>query len=114
IAQFAKGRARRRIPEMIQALEGHQMSEHHRQMIRYSIQHLEFLEEQIGELDLAIASKIKMAGLQQQWELLQTLPGVQERSAATILAETGGDMEQFPSSRDLSSWAGVCPGNNRS
>jgi transposase len=114
IAQFAKGRARRRIPEMIQALEGHQMSEHHRQMIRYSIQHLEFLEEQIGELDLAIASKIKMAGLQQQWELLQTLPGVQDRSAATILAETGGDMEQFPTGKDLSSWAGVCPGNNRS
>ena len=23
-------------------------------------------------------------------------------------------MEQFPSARDLSSWAGVCPGNNRS
>jgi hypothetical protein len=83
-------------------------------MIRYSIKHLEFVEEQIGELDLAIASKIKMAGLQQHWELLQTLPGVQERSAATILAETGGDMKQFPSARDLSSWAGVCPGNNRS
>jgi len=112
IAQLAKGRAQRKIPEIIQALERHQMGDHHRQMIRYSVKHLEFVEEQIGELDLAIASKIKMAGLQQQWELLQTLPGVQERSAATILAETGGDMEQFPSARDLSSWAG--PGNNRS
>jgi len=114
IAQFAKGRAQRRIPEIIQALEGHHMSDHHRQMIRYSIKHLEFVEEQIGELDLAIASKIKAAGLQQQWDLLQTLPGIQERSAATILAETGGDMDQFPSSKHLSSWAGVCPGNNRS
>ena len=114
IAQLAKGRAQCKIPEIIQALERHQMSAHHRQMIRYSIKHLEFVEEQIGELDLAIASKIKMAGLQQQWELLQTLPGVRECSGATILAETGGDMEQFPSARDLSSWAGVCPGNNRS
>ena len=49
-----------------------------------------------------------------QWEFLETLPGVQERSASTILAETGGDMEQFPSPKHLSSWAGVCPGNNRS
>jgi transposase len=114
IAQFAKGRAQRRIPEIIQALEGHHLSDHHRQMIRYSLKHLEFVEEQIGELDLAIASKIKTAGLQQQWELLQTLPGVQDRSAATILAETGGDMEQFPTGKELSSWAGVCPGNNRS
>jgi transposase len=114
IAQFAKRRAQRKIPEIIQALEGHQMSDHHRQMIRYSLKHLEFLEEQIGDLDLAIASKIKAAGLEQQWELLQTLPGIQDRSAATILAETGADMEQFPSAKDLSSWAGVCPGNNRS
>src|SRR4029077_5141800 len=101
IAQLAKGRAQRKIPEIIQALERHQMSDHHRQMIGYSIKHLKFVEEQIGELDLAIANKIKMAGLQPQWELLQTLPGVQERSAATILAETGGEMEQFPSARDL-------------
>jgi transposase len=114
IAQLAKRRAQRKIPAIIQALEGHQMSDHHRQMIRYSLKHLEFLEEQIGNLDRAIASQIKTAGLQQAWELLQTLPGVQDRSAATILAETGAEMGQFPSARDLSSWAGVCPGNNRS
>jgi transposase len=114
IARLAKRRAQRRIPEMIQSLEGHQMSEHHRQIIRYSVKHLEFLDEQIGDLDRAIASKIREAGLQQQWELLQTLPGIQDLSAATILAETGGDMGQFPTPKDLSSWAGVCPGNNRS
>ena len=45
---------------------------------------------------------------------LQTVPGVQQRSAAKILAETGADMTQFPSQRNLSSWAGICPGNNRS
>ena len=114
IAQMAKRRAQRKIPEIMQALEGHQMSDHHRQMIRYSLKHLEFLEEQLGDLDLAIGRQIAAAGLQPQWELLQTLPGVQERGAATILAETGGDMKQFPSAQDLSSWAGVCPGNNRS
>jgi transposase len=66
IAQFAKRRAQRRIPEIIQALGGHRMSDHHRQMIRYSLKHLEFVEEQVGDLDLAIAKKIKTVGLQQQ------------------------------------------------
>jgi transposase len=114
IAQFAKGRAKKKIPDMIAALEGHQMSAHHRQMIRYSLSHMKFIEEQIEEINQDIAAKIHEAGLDQQWQTLQTVPGVQERSAANILAETGADMGQFPTQRDLSSWAGVCPGNNRS
>jgi len=113
IAQFAKRSAQRKIPEIIQALQGHRMSDHHRQMIRYSLKHLEFLETQIGDLDVAIVDKIKEAGLVQEWQLLQTLPGIKDRSAAAILAEMGADMGQFPTAKDLSSWAGVCPGNNR-
>jgi transposase len=114
IAQFAKGRAKKKIPEMIAALEGHQMSDHHRRMIRYSVDHMRFLEEQIAQLDKDIAARIREAGLEPQWQLLQSVPGVQETSAAAILAETGTDMTQFPSEKHISSWAGICPGNNRS
>ena len=35
IAQFAQRRAQRKIPQIVAALEGHRMSNHHRQMIRY-------------------------------------------------------------------------------
>lgn len=114
IAQFAQRRARQKIPAITAALEGHQMSEHHRQMIHYSLAHMRFLEEQIGELDKEITERIEAAGLEHPWQLLQTVPGIQQTSAAKILAETGADMTQFPSEREISSWAGVCPGNNRS
>jgi len=114
VAQFAKGPAKKKVPEILAALEGHQMNDHHRRMIRYSLLHLKFLEEQIAELDRDIAEKIREAGLEREWELLQSVPGIQERSAASVLAETGADMQVFPSEKDLSSWAGVCPGNNRS
>lgn len=114
IAQFAKRRAKKKIPDIIAALAGHQMSDHHRRMIRYSLSHMKFIEEQIAEIDEEIAARIHAAGLDRQWELLQSVPGVQQRSAAKILAETGGDMTPFPSRRHLSSWAGVCPGNHRS
>jgi transposase len=114
IAQFAKAGAKKKIPEIIRALEGHQMSDHHRRMIRYSLQHMMFLEAQIAEMDHDIATQIREAGLEEPWQLMQTVPGIQDRSAASILAETGADMQQFPSAKHLSSWAGVCPGNNRS
>jgi transposase len=99
---------------MIAALEGHQMSDHHRRMIRYSVHHMRFLEEQIEQLDQDIVVKIQEAGLEPQWQLLQSVPGIQQTSAAAILAETGAHMTQFPSEKHISSWAGICPGNNRS
>jgi len=114
MAQFAKGRAKQKIPQIIAALEGHQMSDHHRRMIRYSMDHMRFLEEQIEQLDQDIVAKIREAGLEPQWQLVQSVPGVQETSAAAILAETGTDMTQFPSEKHMSSWTGICPGNNRS
>ena len=83
-------------------------------MIRYSLQHMQFLEQQIIQLDKDIAQKIGESGLGTEWKLLQSVPGVQANSAATILAETGTAMQQFGDEKHFSSWAGVCPGNNRS
>jgi transposase len=114
IAEFAKKKARKRIPEIIAALEEHRMNDHHRKMIRYSLEHLKFLEEQIAELDRDILQKIEEAGYTRQRELLQTVPGVQETTAAVILAEMGPSTRQFADEKHLSSWAGLCPGNNRS
>jgi hypothetical protein len=42
------------------------------------------------------------------------MPGVSSTIAQVIIAETGGDMTQFPSAAHLASWAGVCPGHNES
>jgi transposase len=46
--------------------------------------------------------------------LLQTIPGVGERVATTIVAEIGPEVSRFPSAKHLASWAGVCPGNRTS
>jgi transposase len=46
--------------------------------------------------------------------LLQTIPGIRSQAAATILAESGPDMKQFPTAANFSSWSGLAPGNNES
>jgi hypothetical protein len=48
------------------------------------------------------------------FDLLLTIPGVDEVSAATFIAELGVDMDQFGNADRLASWAGLCPGNNES
>jgi transposase len=114
IAQFAQRRAKVKIPQIIASLQEHQMSDHHRTLLRFSLDHLRFLEEQVLALDEAIQQKLEAEGLLEPWRLLQSIPGIQGENAAAILAETGADMQQFPSERHVSSWAGVAPGNCKS
>ena len=111
IAELARHRARAKIPELRQALEGHRLREHHRRLLRYSLDHLAFLEAQIDGIDQEVLRLISASGYQQRFELLQSVPGIQEISAASLLAETGGDMSVFATAGHLSSWLGVCPGN---
>lgn len=61
----------------------------------------------------------KMTALCQEWfpeelENLQTIPGVNERSATSIIAEIGTDMNQFPTPKKLVSWVGLRPRNEES
>lgn len=73
------------------------MSDHYRTMIRLSIDHLRFLEQQLQQFDREIRSKINTSGLEQAFQLLQSIPGVQQDSAAALLAKIGPDVRSFPS-----------------
>jgi transposase len=113
IAELAVRQARKKIPELRKALEGHRMTDHHRKLIRHSMEHLAFLEEEIAELDGEIAEHVAAhTALREASELAQSVPGIQQTAAAAIIAETGPDMKQFPGASKLASWLGTCPGNN--
>ena len=114
IADLAQKRARKKIPQIRASLEGHRMNALHRRLINLSLDHMAFLEEQISTLDEEIVQHIQAHGLEKPYQLLQTIPGVKEEGAASLLAEFGPDMEVFGNAKKLSSWAGVAPGNNES
>jgi len=63
-------------------------------------------------LDAEIQQRLEP--FQQEYALLQTIPGIKQTAAARILSEIGADMSSFPDPDHLSSWGGVCPGNNES
>jgi transposase len=112
IADMAKRRLRLRIPELTEALEQHQFNDHHRWLIQQSIDHIVLLDRQLEELEARIQKQIEP--FRNCYDLLLTIPGVKEHTAATIMAEIGPDMKVFPTAGALCSWAGICPGNNRS
>ena len=111
LADLAKGRLRSKIPALRDALEG-RFDAQHALLVGQILAHLDFLDEAIERLSDAIEEQIRPFA--RAVELLCTIPGVQRRTAEVLIAETGGEMTAFPSARHLASWAGVCPGNDRS
>jgi transposase len=114
IASLAKGRAKNKRLQIMGAVEQHRLSGSQKSMLRHSLRHLRFLEAEISELDQEIQQAIDGNGWQRPMELLMTLPGVDFVTAASMLAELGPDVSALPSAARLSSWAGLCPGNNES
>ena len=111
LADLARKRLREKIPALRLALQG-RVTDHHRFLLRMHLDHVTHLEELIGRLgDRIEEARAPFAPAQ---ERLQTIPGISQRVAETVLAEIGPNMEQFPSADQLASWAGMCPGNNES
>jgi transposase len=111
LAELAKRRLRGKIPELKRALDG-RVTEHHRFLLRALMDQHEALEGLIARyaerIDAAMQPFGAAAGR------LRGLPGVGPRAAEVIVAELGPDLEAFPTAGHLSSWAGLCPGNNES
>jgi len=99
-------------PQLQEALASRFRAEHHATLITQLLAHIDVLDGAIASLDGRIAERT--AELEDLMELVCTIPGVARRTAEVLIAECGVDMSVFPSSGHLASWAGICPGNNRS
>src|SRR3954462_14490880 len=111
LAQLARGKMRRKIPALTEALTGNFTAEHAR-LARSMLHRLEGIRADLDELDAVLAEACRPWA--HQLELLQTIPGVGPKVAQVILAETGADMSRFPSAAHLAAWAGLAPGVHES
>lgn len=88
------------------------MTAHQIRLIKDCWEHIEYLEKSIARLEEEIAAHLQP--YREEYELLQTIPGISETTAAALIAEIGVEMNQFPTAEHLASWAGVAPGNHES
>jgi transposase len=111
LAELAKGTLRKKIPRLREALAG-RFDSHHALIVGEILAKLDYLDEAIGRLSAEIERVIAPFG--PQVELLDTIPGIDRRSAEAMVAEIGVDMARFGHPGRLASWAGVCPGQHES
>ncbi len=111
LAALAKGRLRAKIPQLQQALAG-RFGPHQRFMLAEALGHLDFLEEAVERLSAEVTTR--MVPCEAELQRLDTIPGVNRRTAETFVAEAGTDMHRWPTSGHFASWIAICPGNNES
>jgi len=111
LSELAKGRLRKKLPELKKALEGRFRS-HHRFLVAEILTHLDFLDEAIERVSQEVSTRI--CPFSQVVDLLDLIPGIDRRVAEGVLSELGVDMSFFPTDGHAASWAGLCPGNNES
>ena len=114
---------------LVKELHGRTINRHGRETL------VRALSEVVSETDIDIINQLveeielqqrhkdeaqeKMTALCVEWfpqelENLQTIPGVKERSATSIIAETGTDMSHFQTPKKLVAWVGLRPRNEES
>src|ERR1700720_2791680 len=84
----------------------------YRRLLKMVLEQLQFLEQQIGQLDQEMASLLSQH--QHAVQRLAEVPGLGVDSAQQIIAEVGATAATFPSDKQLSSWVGACPGDDES
>lgn len=89
------------------------MSDLQKRMMRVLLNHVDELNTHIKELDNDIDNFMK-PDEKKAAEVIQDIPGIGNTSAQAIISVIGTDMGRFPTDSHISSWAGLCPGNNES
>lgn len=82
-------------------------------MMRELLSHIDELDIHIQNLNNDINNHMRNEE-KQAVEAVKTVTGIADTSAQAIIAVIGTDMGRFPTDGHISSWAGLCPGNNES
>lgn len=110
VANLARDRRRKKLPALRQALLG-RFHGHHAFLLAQIFAHLDDLAEAIGAVSAHIDSVI--TPFADELARLDTIPGINQRTAEVLIAELGVDMRVLLTAGHLASWAGLCPATTR-
>ena len=113
LAQLARRRARRKIAELEEALEGAEFfTEDHAALLKTMLGRIDRVNEEIDRLTTVIERLL--APYEEQLQQVGSMPGWARRAAQDAIAETGVDMTRFRTGPHLVSWGGRAPLDHQS
>ena len=116
LALLARGKLKKKEAELRRAVSG-RLTAAQRFVLRELLDRYEEQERAIAKVNEEIKREVEASPdpfVSKAVELLQTIPGIGRQVAEVVISEMGVKMEKFPSERHLSSWVGLCPGNDES
>lgn len=103
---------KKKADSVLESIEGYQITKEQKLRMNTVRSHLTYIENSIKYLDDTIDSMV--APYEPLIALMCTIPGIERKSAITVISEIGNDVSLFDSSKRLCSWAGLTPGSNES
>jgi transposase len=111
LADLARGKRRKKLPALRQALVG-RFRAHHAVLVSQRLAPLNDLDEAIDTV--SAQGDLAMAPFAEARARLDTIHGVHKRTAEVLIAELGVDMTVFPTATHAASWSGLCPDTHES
>jgi transposase len=111
LAALARGTLTKKQPQLEQALAG-RIGAHQRFLLQEQLGHIDDLDARIARVSAELETQLRPFAA--ELAALDTIPGVGQQTAESILSELGTDLSRFPDARHLASWAGLAPGNHES
>jgi len=111
IRENAKRGLKAKSKELLSSVQGF-FEGHHRFQLIGMMEVIAGFEKKIIEITERLDSLT--AGHQDLLDRLDEIPGINKKSAQSVVSEIGVTLDEFICMGALASWAGLCPGNNES
>jgi transposase len=111
MADYAKGKLRGKRRELALAREG-TFTDEQCWLLEKELRQVEWLEAQVERMEQEIERRV--SGYGDAIQRLLTIPGMDRKTAWTIVAEVGVDRSAFADAQHLARWCGLCPGHRES
>ena len=111
VKDCSKGRLKQKAPKLYESLHGY-FKDHHRFQLVGMVESINMFKKQIEQINVRLESLTREH--KDLLDRLDEIPGVDKKSAQSIIGEVGVTLDEFHSMAAFIAWAGLCPGNNES